>query len=667
MKPLGSLAFFAVRNAIRNRYRTRMGSLLTSGCGRAAAVPRCNMLDPGGGLQATFARERGGETPATRRMDAVSRSGSPPCRNTRFRGCGGCSTACAPGGPELAMSIGEPKHPLPALVAERRRRARARVRALSAERGRAGAARGHRGLGAAALRRWRSTPRPQVIALNGTREGLFNAALALSPETKGGGRPAVLMPNPFYQAYGAAALAVGAEPVPVPATAATGLPARLRGAAARRCSTGSRSPTSARRRTRRARWRTPTTWRALIALAERHDFRRAGRRVLRRDLPRRAARRARWRRRGAAGADPERVVVFHSLSKRSNAPGLRSGFAAGGPRPIAAHAAAARLWRRAAAAAAAAGGGGALARRGACGREPRALPREVRARRPGARRHAGLCVAARPGFFLWLRVGDGEAAALRLWREAGVRVLPGGYLGRADGGRDNPGDGLYPRRAGRRGGGGRARPDGDPRRRSGRVRRRGSNESWQHAARAKRRAPPDGERHRGGAAPARRRAPRPDPDRDRRRWPSPIVWTYSPDDPSLFSATDEAPRNALGLVGASIADPLHRALGWAAYGIALAFGAWGLRLVLHARRDAARSAGRSRRRWRCSRRPPSPRRTCRWRAGAHDYGLGGPARRRGAAAAAVGDAARRRAWRCRLASLALGLGFAVCARPMRSA
>jgi aspartate/methionine/tyrosine aminotransferase len=43
------------------------------------------------------------------------------------------------------------------------------------------------------------------------------------------------------------------------------------------------------------------------------------------------------------------------------------------------------------------------------------------------------------GFFLWLRVGDGEAAALRLWRETGVRVLPGGYLGRATATGPNPG------------------------------------------------------------------------------------------------------------------------------------------------------------------------------------------------------------------------------------
>ena len=61
-----------------------------------------------------------------------------------------------------------------------------------------------------------------------------------------------------------------------------------------------------------------------------------------------------------------------------------------------------------------------------------------------------------------------------------------------------------------------------------------------------------------------------------------LIWSYSPDDPSLFSATDAAPRNALGLVGASIADPLHRALGWAAFGIGVTCAVWGLRLVLHA-------------------------------------------------------------------------------------
>ncbi len=43
------------------------------------------------------------------------------------------------------------------------------------------------------------------------------------------------------------------------------------------------------------------------------------------------------------------------------------------------------------------------------------------------------------GFFLWLDVGDGEAATVRLWRDAAIRVLPGGYTARAADGRENPG------------------------------------------------------------------------------------------------------------------------------------------------------------------------------------------------------------------------------------
>jgi S-DNA-T family DNA segregation ATPase FtsK/SpoIIIE len=138
-----------------------------------------------------------------------------------------------------------------------------------------------------------------------------------------------------------------------------------------------------------------------------------------------------------------------------------------------------------------------------------------------------------------------------------------------------------------------------------------------------------------------------------------IVWTYSPDDPSLFSATDEAPRNALGLVGASLADPLHRALGWAAYGIALAFAAWGLRLVLHAGEGRAVSraivtpvALLAAAAFAATHVPPE--------AWTHDYGLGG----------LLGDAALSAVLSAvplevrvalPLASLALGLGFALSA------
>ena len=45
------------------------------------------------------------------------------------------------------------------------------------------------------------------------------------------------------------------------------------------------------------------------------------------------------------------------------------------------------------------------------------------------------------GFFLWLPVEDGEAAAMKLWTETGIRVLPGAYLAQGKPG-DNPGEGF---------------------------------------------------------------------------------------------------------------------------------------------------------------------------------------------------------------------------------
>jgi aspartate/methionine/tyrosine aminotransferase len=180
-------------------------------------------------------------------------------------------------------------------------------------------------------------------------------------------------------------------------------------------------------------------WRRLLDLAERHDFRILADECyseIYRDAPPPGALAAAE----AAGADPERVMVFNSLSKRSSVPGLRSGFAAGGPRSIAAltglrayggaplpiplQRAAAALWRDEEH----------VIRSRALYRAKYALADRILGDMPGY---------ARPeaGFFLWLRVGDGEAAAVRLYRETGVRVLPGAYLGReAPGG--NPGRGY---------------------------------------------------------------------------------------------------------------------------------------------------------------------------------------------------------------------------------
>lgn len=340
-----------------------------------------------------------------------------------------------PGGPVLSMSIGEPKHPLPPVIAET-------IAAHASDFSRYPPNEGTPELRAAIadwlLRRHgvRRDPASEILPLNGSREGLFNAALALSPERKGATRPVVLMPNPFYQAYGAAALAVDAEPIAVPATAATGflpdyeaLPAALldRVSLAYVC-----SPANPQGAVADAGW-----WQRLIALAEQHDFRiladECYSEVWRGTPPIGALTVA-----DASGCDRERVMVFNSLSKRSSAPGLRSGFAAGGPRSIAAMRslrayggaplplplqwAATALWQDE----------GHVA-------ESRAL---YAAKFEAADALLGDLpgyVAPQAGFFLWIATGDGEAAAVRLWREAGVEVLPGAYLGRETADGTNPG------------------------------------------------------------------------------------------------------------------------------------------------------------------------------------------------------------------------------------
>nr|HMS95343.1 aminotransferase class I/II-fold pyridoxal phosphate-dependent enzyme [Tabrizicola sp.] len=128
--------------------------------------------------------------------------------------------AHVPGGEPIAMTIGEPRHAMPDFVGP----------ILAANLSGFGVYPPNDGSPEllAAISGWLDRRYGVDIAedflmvLNGTREGLFNAVVALCPETKAGRKPVVLMPNPFYQVYAVAALAVGAEPVYVPATAATG-------------------------------------------------------------------------------------------------------------------------------------------------------------------------------------------------------------------------------------------------------------------------------------------------------------------------------------------------------------------------------------------------------------------------------------------------------------
>jgi aspartate/methionine/tyrosine aminotransferase len=264
----------------------------------------------------------------------------------------------------------------------------------------------------------------QILTLNGTREGLFNAALALCPEEKNG-KPIVLTPNPFYQVYAVASLAAGAEPIYVPATLDTGFLPDFAGmpedvlnrtAVAYLCSPSNPQGAVA----------TAEYWADLLALAVKYDFKifadECYSEIYRDAAPM-----------GALTAnkdgDPERVVLFNSLSKRSNLAGMRSGFAASGPENI----------KRMKALRAYAGAPLPLPLQRVAERiwadedhveANRALYREKLDFSDTLFGDVEGYKSPEAGFFLWLPVEDGEKATKKLWTEVGVKVLPGAYLGR---------------------------------------------------------------------------------------------------------------------------------------------------------------------------------------------------------------------------------------------
>lgn len=344
--------------------------------------------------------------------------------------------AHAPGGAPIAMTIGEPQHPMPAFVGPI---LAANLAGFGVYPPNDGTPELLTAIAGWIMRRYGVTlVHDNLMVLNGTREGLFNACIALCPEMKNGQQSAVLMPNPFYQVYAVAALTVGAEPIYVPATAQTGFlpdyaaldPETLnRVAIAYICSPANPQGSVASR----------AYWRDLLALAELQDF------IILADECYSEI----WRTTppvgilqvaAETGANPERVFAFHSLSKRSNLPGLRSGFVAGGKDGIA------RMRQLRAFAGA-----------------PLPLPiqrvseaawnDDAHVVENQALYHAKFAIADQifagmqgytapeGGFFLWLPVDDGEAAAIKLWTETGVRVLPGAYLSRDVGGH-NPGKGY---------------------------------------------------------------------------------------------------------------------------------------------------------------------------------------------------------------------------------
>jgi len=346
----------------------------------------------------------------------------------------------APGAPPIDLSLGEPRALIPCFLGPT-------LEQHLSEFGRYPPIRGIPAL-RQAIAAWLSRrypiasdvdPETEILPLNGSREGLFSAVFPALARKASVARPAVLIPNPFYQAYAAAAAASGAEPVFLDSAGATQfLPALdaiddqlLRSTVALYLCTPSNPQGAVADRSYLA---------AAIALARRFDFMLFADECyseIYSDTPPPGALETAF----VANGSFANVVTFNSLSKRSGLPGLRSGFVAGDPTFIAAFA---------------------RFRNVACPQVPlpiqhvsvrawsdeahveqgRALYRQnfdiagaVLQGRYGYRRPQG-------GFFLWLDMaahGGGEEAVKTLWKGCGVRLLPGKYLARTGASGVNPG------------------------------------------------------------------------------------------------------------------------------------------------------------------------------------------------------------------------------------
>jgi len=342
----------------------------------------------------------------------------------------------------IAMSIGEPQHAPPDFVVETLRRSLDRLGSYPAT---AGLPELRAACAGWLQRRFKlppgtMNPETMVLPVNGTREALFAFVQATVDSSR---NASVLMPNPFYQIYEGAALLAGAEPFFLDTTAATGYVPDLEAVPEsvwRRCQVlflcSPGNPTGAV---------LPLAYlQQVLELADRYDF------VIAADecytelyLDERSPSPGLLQACIASGRHAfERCLVFHSLSKRSSVPGLRSGFVAGDARLIARfllyrtyHGSAMAIPTQLASIAAWNEDSHAAHNRRLYQQKfDQVLP--ILADVLEVRKPSG-------GFYLWPDVhGDDERFVRELFMTQNITVLPGSYLARpAASGRDNPGAG----------------------------------------------------------------------------------------------------------------------------------------------------------------------------------------------------------------------------------
>ena len=346
-----------------------------------------------------------------------------------------------PAKPLITLSLGEPQHPVPRLCRARSGKAHRRFRALSPRQGHRAVPAGGRELAVDPVRPAAAVdPESEILVLNGSREGLFFAAITAARYVGARrGKPAILMPNPFYPAYGAGARASGCETIYLPTTLANGflpdLDALDEATLARTVAIFIASPANPQGAVASRDYFT-----RLKKLADRYGFMilsdECYSEIYTRQAPGSALE--------CAGPDFTNVVAFQSLSKRSNLPGMRVGFAAGDRKFLAAF----HELRNVAApqvpvplqhvAVAAYSDETHVEENRRLYRIKFDLADQILGSRYGYARPAG-------GFCVWLDVserGGDEAAAVKLYRDAGVRVIPGSYLSRPQSDGFNPGTGY---------------------------------------------------------------------------------------------------------------------------------------------------------------------------------------------------------------------------------
>lgn len=338
--------------------------------------------------------------------------------------------------PAVNLSIGEPKHPTPQLVKDALVNS---LDGLSAYPPTAGSPALRQAIGAWLKRRYdlRSLdPMTQVLPVNGSREALFSLGqTVLDPvigEKDPSRQPVMVCPNPFYQIYEGAAILAGAQPYYVAQSASnqfrcdwTSVPPAIwaRTSLLFVCSPG--NPTGA--------VISLEEWATLFRLSQHYGF------VIASDecyseiygdesRPPIGALQAAQQ---LGNSDYKNLVVFGSLSKRSNCPGMRSGYVAGDAAILKAfllyrtyHGSAMSLVVQAASIAAWSDEQHVIENR-------RAYRAKYDAVTP---RLAAILETQRPeaGFYLWARVpgDDDERFVTELYRQYNVLLLPGSYLAR---------------------------------------------------------------------------------------------------------------------------------------------------------------------------------------------------------------------------------------------